>query len=121
MWKNKLKIIIVENAERKIAKMSGGHFDYQQFQLTQIADEIELLIQNNGKDEWYTFSERDLTEFRKGLVYMKIAYIYAQRIDWYVSGDDGEDSFHKRLKEELESLRKQIRSKKPVEKWLKSI
>ena len=26
---------------------------------------------------------------------------YTQRIDWLVSGDDGEDSFHSRLKKEL--------------------
>lgn len=35
----------------------------------------------------------------------KKAYIYAQRIDWLLSGDDGEKSFHKRLKEELQQLK----------------
>jgi hypothetical protein len=101
--------------------MSGGHFDYQQYRIQDIAEEVEKLIKNNGQDEWYTFSEKDISEFRKGLVYLKIAHIYAQRIDWYVSGDDGEDDFHERLNEELDELRKQIKSKKPVERWLKSI
>lgn len=42
-----------------------------------------------------------IMEFRKGVIYLKLAEIYAQRIDWLVSGDDGEEAFHKRLKEEL--------------------
>ena len=36
---------------------------------------------------------------------LKQAEIYAQRIDWLLSGDDGEESFHERLKEELEELK----------------
>lgn len=34
--------------------------------------------------------------------------IYTQRIDWLLSGDDGEESFHSRLKEELDKLKKQV-------------
>lgn len=33
-----------------------------------------------------------------------MASIYAQRIDWLLSGDDSEDSFKKRLKENLDEL-----------------
>ena len=33
-----------------------------------------------------------------------MAAIYAQRIDWLLSGDDGEESFKRRLKEELDEL-----------------
>ena len=35
---------------------------------------------------------------------MEIAEAYAQRVDWLVSGDDGEESFHERLKEDLDDL-----------------
>ena len=35
---------------------------------------------------------------------MKTAAIYAQRIDWLLSGDDGEQSFKERLKEDLDEL-----------------
>lgn len=45
-----------------------------------------------------------LEEFKKGLEILKKAAIYAQRIDWLLSGDDGEDSFKRRLKEELDEL-----------------
>ena len=34
----------------------------------------------------------------------RIAGIYAQRIDWLLSGDDGEDSFHERLKFDIEQF-----------------
>lgn len=39
-----------------------------------------------------------------GLFNLKLANIYLHRIDWLLSGDDGEDSFHSRLKEELLNL-----------------
>lgn len=46
-----------------------------------------------------------IEEFKQGLSILRKAYIYAQRIDWLLSGDDGEESFHKRLKEELDNLK----------------
>ena len=92
--------------------MSGGHFQYKQWEISNIADEVEQLILTNDseeKDEWgdrkgYHYTPETIEEFKKGLVLLRQAYIYAQRIDWLVSGDDGEDSFHRRLKFELEKL-----------------
>ena len=92
--------------------MSGGHFDYKQWEIGNIADEVEQLILTNDseeKNEWgdrkgYHYTPETIEEFKKGLVLLRQAYVYAQRIDWLVSGDDGEDSFHRRLKFELEKL-----------------
>ena len=92
--------------------MSGGHFQYTQWKIHDIADEVEQLILTNDseeKDEWGSrkgchFTPETIEEFKKGLVLLRQAYVYAQRIDWLVSGDDGEDSFHSRLKFELEKL-----------------
>ena len=109
--------------------MSGGAFDYKQYNITMIADEIEQTIERSGrpktkeelKDEswgrdasWYEKYPEDLNhykypddiieEFKKGVEILRKAQIYAQRIDWLISGDDGEESFHKRLKEELDKL-----------------
>lgn len=168
--------------------MSGGHFDYYQHHINEIADKLErdiadieygrnigtvkkknvyaYLINDNGRKEWpnwlmhkcslydnskdlieslkedeYFFEDdgryfiydyrgsyemiiydgeddvfadgkwhreiNDLEvfeELKKGLKIIKTAAIYAQRIDWLLSDDDGEDSFKKRLKEELEEL-----------------
>ena len=92
--------------------MSGGHFQYKQWEIGNIADEVEQLILTNDseeKDEWgdrkgYHYTPETIEEFKKGLVLLRQAYVYAQRIDWLISGDDGEDSFHSRLKFELEKL-----------------
>jgi hypothetical protein len=92
--------------------MSGGHFDYKQYEIGYIADEVQQLILTNDsteKNEWgdekgYHFRSETIAEFKKGLDLLRRAQIYAQRIDWLVSGDDGEDSFHSRLQEELELL-----------------
>jgi hypothetical protein len=50
------------------------------------------------------YTEETLAEFRKAVVIMKQADIYATRIDLLLSGDDSEESFHRRLNEELNKL-----------------
>ena len=82
--------------------MSGGHFDYKQYHLEDIASEIEELIDRN--DGFYDYSKETLEEFKNAIPLLRKAAIYAQRIDWLVSGDDGEDDFHERLQEELEEF-----------------
>lgn len=114
--------------------MSGGRFGYAQYHISYIHTEIEDYIngheldadevQDYLKDRWLEDEEKDyirknnhtvpnrdgyteetLAEFRKGIEIMKQAGVYAQRIDWLLSGDDGEESFHERLKEDLEKLK----------------
>ena len=88
--------------------MSGGHFDYAQYKFEQIACDIEQEILDNdksGEESWEyanKFSQSTLNSFEDGIKAIRLAYIYTQRIDWLLSGDDGEDNFHKRLKTELE-------------------
>lgn len=97
--------------------MSGGYFDYTDFNITNIADDIERVILRNGKlkteeelksDYWESnpyyskYSDQVIEEFKKGLHYLKLAYIYSHRIDYLLSGDDDEESFLTRLKEHLE-------------------
>lgn len=92
--------------------MSGGHFDYKQYAIQDIADEVEQLILTNDseeKDEWgydkgHHFSAETIEEFKIGLEYLRKAQIYTQRIDWLVSCDDGEDTFHTRLQSELQQF-----------------
>ena len=110
--------------------MSGGAFDYKQWHIEQIADEVEKLIEKNGRektreelkeegwhnDDWYEKYPEDLyhykypdeviEKFKEGMKALRVAAVYAQRIDWLVSGDDGEESFLERLKEELGQLEK---------------
>ena len=99
--------------------MSGGHFDYNQYRITTIADTIDSMIWNNNSqevNEWgdsigNNYSEETINEFEKAVLYLNLAYIYAQRIDWLVSGDDGEDTFHKRLTDDLKNLDNSSKSK----------
>ena len=92
--------------------MSGGHFDYKQYELGYIADAIQTLVDNNEdktENEWGDtkgrgYSKKTIREFKKAIRVIREALIYAQRVDWLVSDDDGEDTFHKRLKEDLSKL-----------------
>jgi len=85
--------------------MSGGHFDYVQYRCDQEAESLSALIEaNETVEKDYRYSDDTIIEFKKGLVLLRTAAIYLQRIDWLVSGDDGEETFHHRLKEDLEKF-----------------
>jgi len=66
--------------------MSGGHFNYKQYEIKQIADEIEQLIIDNDdqtKDQWgdtkgYGFEAQTIEQFKKALKTLRQAYVYAQ-------------------------------------------
>ena len=92
--------------------MSGGHFNYKQHSLLDMADDIGGFILTNDsteKNEWGDnignhYSPETIAEFEKAVKALKLAYVYAQRIDWLLSGDDWEDTFHKRLQAQLKEL-----------------
>ena len=92
--------------------MSGGHFQYKQYEIEHIADQVEQMILDNDSEELneygdqkgYHYSKETMAEFKKAFIILRQAHIYVQRIDWLVSGDDGEDSFHRRLKDELDKV-----------------
>jgi len=94
--------------------MSGGRFDYDQYKIGYIAEAIQKEIDNNGKkkdkkefsweDDFYqTYENKTIQRFNEAVKFLKLAQIYAHRVDWFLSSDDGEDSFHKRLNEELKT------------------
>jgi len=109
--------------------MSGGRFNFNQYQIQEIAEKIQEYIDRNGKplpkeeleykarimpDDWFDrypedkyyikYEDEVIEEFKKGVECLNKAYIYAQRIDWLLSGDDGEEAFLRRLREELNEL-----------------
>lgn len=109
--------------------MSGGRFDYSQYKIREIAEDIESEIYRSGKkktpeelkddswrgEDWYKKYPEDLKhyeyppevikEFKKGVKLLKQAAVYAQRIDWLLSGDDGDETFLERLKEDLKEIK----------------
>ena len=107
--------------------MSGGHFDYNQYKIGYIADEIEKIIAKNGREktkeelkdtyhdaEWfkrypedlyqYKYPDEIIVKFQEAVITLRKAEIYAQRIDWLLSNDDGEETFLRRLEKELNDL-----------------
>lgn len=110
--------------------MSGGAFNYDQYKIGYMVDQIEEIVVKNGVEktpeelknegwrdpDWYKKYPEDLFHYKypdeviekmkEGIEVLKRAQIYAQRIDWLLSGDDGEESFLRRLEEELNELNK---------------
>lgn len=87
--------------------MSGGAFNYKDFHINDIADQIEEFIRDNEDRSEYRYSEATIQRFREAVKLLREAGVYVHRIDWLVSGDDGEDSFHKRLERDLERLKEE--------------
>jgi hypothetical protein len=125
-----MKELILTNGLNNLKrnKMSGGHWDYIQHRFTDVAEDIDKLVEQNGKpktkeelkeeywhgDDWYNkypeelnhhkYPDEVIEEFKTAVITIGIAQIYIQRIDWLLSGDDGEESFLKRIDEDLEKI-----------------
>lgn len=106
--------------------MSGGAFDYKQHHIEDIADQIEDIVRKNKVEKskedlerwdydengkvyddsryYYCYDEETIERFKEAVKVLRKAAVYAQRVDWLLSGDDDEEWFHKRLEEELKKL-----------------
>ena len=115
--------------------MSGGFFDYKQYYINDIVDEIQKVIDENEEgydtneyfaggynprqrkhfgydtekqdyifdkpEGWQRYTNETIEIMKHAVSLCKQASIYAHRIDYMLSGDDGEDNFLKRIKEDL--------------------
>lgn len=111
--------------------MSGGHFEYDQYKIGYIADEIQRQIDRNGQEKtaeeikesylphnwfeeypedkiWHKYSDEVIIQFKIAVTMLRMAEVYAHRIDWLLSGDDGEESFLRRLEEQLKNKQKPL-------------
>ena len=113
--------------------MSGGHFDFNYYHFDYIAEDIDEYINGHELDEddveryirdhdlddsdkeyirkhkhtvpnRYDYKDEVVEKMKEGLAAIRKAYIYAQRIDYHNSGDDGEKSFLKKKKKDLDKL-----------------
>ena len=82
--------------------MSGGHFEYNQYKIREIADSIESELKNQGKlkpkeDLWSskdfyekypeekfnpTYPQEIQDKFKEAIKALRVAEVYAQRVDW---------------------------------------
>ena len=98
--------------------MSGGHFDYKQYVLGDIADQIQELIDNNENETltpWNTkkgnfFNEKTIAEFKAAVYLLRSTQILVHRIDWLVSDNDTQEDFHQRLFNDLNELLKKCKN-----------
>ena len=84
--------------------MSGGHFDYVQHKVNDVAEEIEHMLDEEKNPEVkgiYADAARIIKE----------AAIYIHHIDWYISGDNGVDNFVMGLYNDLHANLERMRSK----------
>jgi len=106
----------------EIAEMSGGAFGYNQYRIREIADQVKELfltyrdrrlqavrIDMAGRkhEERRKCRPETLRILRDAYRVLSEAAIYAQRVDWWISGDDGEENFRERLSEELDEFRRE--------------
>ena len=106
--------------------MSGGFFEYDRYRIGRMADSIEQELIKQGKqkpkdelfrtEDFYkqypedkfftTYSLMVQQKLKEAVNALRIAEIYAHRVDWFLSGDDGEDNFPERLSSDLEEFMK---------------
>lgn len=89
--------------------MSGGYFDHKDWLLDDFADDIEQKIRNNDSDElneWGDpigrhYTPETIEKFESAVKWLRVARVYVRRIDYLLSGDDSEDSFHRNMEQDL--------------------
>jgi len=91
--------------------MSGGTFDYSQYRIIDIIETIQSHINRQGEkidyqygDEHQIFQPEVLKRLQDAIECLKKAYVYAQRVDRFLAGDDGDETFIWRLDKELKEL-----------------
>lgn len=102
--------------------MSGGHFQYEQYKCDQLADQVDRLVASNDDDsldEWGQpkgrhYSDETIRKFREAASTLRRSSDMLQRIDWLVSGDDGEDAFHRRWTCEVRPINDPGKEKAPT-------
>ncbi len=83
--------------------MSGGKFNYVQDNLRYVVEELKDLAEGRPDEDGDTFEmgEEARELFIEAAQIVSKAAIAIHRCDWFLSYDDGEESFIERWKEEM--------------------
>ena len=89
--------------------MSGGHFNYDQYKISQIIEDIKVLVLTNDSTEVDSFGDpmgrnyppEVIEKFVEAVIVLKSAFAYVHCIDYLVCGDTGPDTFLQHLDNEL--------------------
>jgi hypothetical protein len=82
--------------------MSGGYLDYSDWDIRNLADQIDNEIDRNrstekgeyGDDISQHFTENTMDKFREAVELLEKVSIMVNRIDYLLEGDDSEETFH---------------------------
>jgi hypothetical protein len=79
--------------------VSGGHYNYQQWVLNDIADHIQRDLERRGKDDGYVWDVTDRTAEHMDHIakVLALASMMVNDLDWCLSGDTGEDTLDERM------------------------
>ena len=80
--------------------MSGGIWNYEQYSVQTAIEELEQLP-SNELEELDAITQ---SNYYALLAELKKCYVHTQRLDWLLSGNDGQETYHKRLTEDLAKL-----------------
>lgn len=95
--------------------MSGGSLEYLYYRIDdaaeRVAEELKAATAPRPpmvvKHDVAAYKPETIAELKNGLTILRVASVYAERMEWLFSGDDGEESFLRRLTEDLEKLKKE--------------
>ena len=89
--------------------MSGGHFDYQEYRITDIAETIRgeyIKYSTSGTNNceefphsWEKLPDEILEEMKDLYQTLELAYKRIHDLDYFLSGDHGEDTYLETIRE----------------------
>lgn len=97
--------------------MSGGHFDYREYSIKSIIEDLKDVLKHNKKeipekellgdselyekypDEklYYNYSDETVSYIKKTIKLLKKSYKFTKHIDLLICGDYSEDTFLEKL------------------------
>ena len=78
--------------------MSGGHFDYKQFEINMLYYDIERYADKNEPE----YSPEILVKFKEAVEHLKTSSEMVHIIDYLICGDYGEETFHREWADRVE-------------------
>lgn len=83
--------------------MSGGYFDYVQYPIMGARERLAKYLENL---EAGAYRPETLAKLRECEQTLRLAGHMLHRVDWFLSGDKGEETFHELWAEDVELLKK---------------